>query len=119
ARQEHEIEAILDLVDAVFHGDPGHGLVTPLESVLLSEVDGLGSPPGGKAQGGIFRRGLAPLAPARGSVRQLDANRGTQLRAAGFLSSRYRTTGGPRRVPGSRLHRINRPPAGRADATLD
>ena len=29
ARQQHEIEAVFDLVDAVFDGDAGHGLVAP------------------------------------------------------------------------------------------
>ena len=29
ARQQHEIEAVFNLVDAIFYGDTGHRLVTP------------------------------------------------------------------------------------------
>jgi hypothetical protein len=29
ARQQHEIESVLDLVDAIFNGDTGHGLAAP------------------------------------------------------------------------------------------
>src|SRR6266702_623184 len=34
ARQQHQVETVLDLVDTIFHGDTGHGLVTPLASSL-------------------------------------------------------------------------------------
>jgi hypothetical protein len=28
-REQHQVEAVLDLVDAIFNGDTGHRLVTP------------------------------------------------------------------------------------------
>src|SRR5664280_744749 len=34
ARQKDEIEAVLNLVDAIFYGDTGHRLVTPLNGTL-------------------------------------------------------------------------------------
>ncbi len=29
AREQHELEAVFNLINAVFYGDTGHGLVTP------------------------------------------------------------------------------------------
>src|SRR5262245_31593941 len=52
ARQKHEIEAVLNLVDTVFNGDAGHGRVAPAMERFV-KIRPLGSGPAHKAQGKI------------------------------------------------------------------
>jgi hypothetical protein len=62
ARQQDEIEAILNLIDAIFYGDTGHRLATP-RMELCREIQPVGSPYRAKVQAFLSWFGRKPLLP--------------------------------------------------------
>ena len=64
AREQHEIKAVLNLVDAVFDGDAGHGLGCSYNGGVVSKCWRVGNLLGPKAQVlllALARRGKALL----------------------------------------------------------
>jgi hypothetical protein len=60
--QEHEIETVLNFIDAIFYGDTGHRLATP-QMELCREIQPLGILYRPKVQAFLSWFGRNPLLP--------------------------------------------------------